>query len=106
MIENNLKDNTNNNYLALQEEILSFFEKNSLIYLENILKDRFSRYIDEKIPLEIFEYCVNFLYIYNFTDKLDGEIKHIIKLYCIGYIKAYCYTFIKMIEKKDKWKKL
>ena len=102
LIENNLKDNTNNNYLALQEEILSFFEKNSLIYLENILKDRFSRYIDEKIPLDIFEYCVNFLYKYNFTDKLDGEIKHIIKLYCIGYIKAYCYTFIKMIEKKDK----
>ena len=101
LIENNLLDIKEDNYFSLQETMLSFFEKNALIYLKNALysdKDADNIYIDEGIPLDIFEDCVKFLCKYNFTDKLSGEIKHIRKLLCIGYIKVYCYTFIKMID--------
>ena len=101
LIENNLLDNQENNYISLQETILSFFEKSSLIYLNNILEE--SKNIDEGSgnPLEIFEDCVKFLVKYNFTDKLSAEIKHIRKLFCIGFIKVYCYKFIKMIDENN-----
>ena len=82
--------------------MLSFFEKNSLIYLKNALhseeKEGENLYIDEGTPIDIFEDCVKFLVKYNFTDKLNDEIKHIRKLLCIAYIKVYCYTFIKIID--------
>ena len=97
-IENKLKDCKEDNYLAIQETILSFFEKSSLIYLNNVLNDESSKFIDEGIPLDIFEDCVKFLYIYNFTEKLNSEIRHIRKLFCIGYIKVYCNIFIEMIN--------
>ena len=51
--------------------------------------------------MEIFEDCVKFLVKYNFTDKLSAEIKHIRKLFCIGFIKVYCYKFIKMIDENN-----
>ena len=101
LIENNLLDIKEDNYFSLQETILSFFEKNAIIYLKNALypeKEADNIYIDEGTPLDIFEDCVKFLVKYNFTDKLSGEIKHIRKLLCIAYIKVYCYTFIKMID--------
>ena len=101
LIENNLKDNKEDNYISLQETILSFFEKSSLIYLGNVLADKKNNYIDDGIPLDIFEECVKFLYKYNFTEKLDKEIRHIRKLFCIGYIKVYCYTFFKMINENN-----
>ena len=98
IIENNLKENKEDNYLALQEMILSFFEKSSLIYLDNVLEDEKTKAIDEGTPLEIFEECVKFLYKYNFTEKVNAEIKHIRKLFSIGYIKVYCNKFIEMIN--------
>ena len=52
LIESNLSDINEPNYLSLQETLLMFFEKNSLIYLDNVLKDKDSKYIDEAIPLE------------------------------------------------------
>ena len=102
LIENNLLDIKEDNYFSLQETMLSFFEKNTLIYLKNALcsdeKEGENIYIDEGAPLDIFEDCVKFLVKYNFTDKLNEEIKHIRKLLCVAYIKVYCYTFIKMID--------
>ena len=59
-------------------------------------KDSENVYIDEGNSLEIFEDCVKFLVKYNFSDKLGSEIRYIRKLFCIGYIRVYCYTFIKM----------
>ena len=102
LIENNLKDNKEDNYLSLQEIILSFFEKSSLIYLNNVLADKKFNYIDEGIPLDIFEDCAKLLYKYNYTDKLDNEIRHIRKLFCVGYIKVYCYKFFKMINENNR----
>ena len=102
LIESNLSDNQNPNYFSLQETILLFFEKNSLIYLNNILRDKNSKYIDEGIPITIFEDSVKFLVKYNFSDKLGAEIKHTRKLFYVGYIKAYCYKFFKMINENDK----
>jgi hypothetical protein len=32
------------------------------------------------------------------NDKLDGKNKNICKLFCLGYIRAYCYTFIDLID--------
>ena len=98
LIENNLLDSQEPNYFSLQETMLSFFEKSSFIYLNNIIEDKDFKYIDEKIPLGIFEDCVKFLVKYNFSDKLCREIRHIRKLFCIGYIKVYCYKFIKMLR--------
>ena len=98
LIENNLLDSQEPNYFSLQETMLSFFEKSSFIYLNNIIEDKDFKYIDEKIPLGIFEDCVKFLVKYNFSDKLSREIRHIRKLFCIGYIKVYCYKFIKMVR--------
>ena len=102
LIESNLIDNQNTNYFSLQETILLFFEKNSLIYLNNVLNDKDYKYIDEGTPLDIFEECVKFLVKYNFSDKLGAEIRHIRKLFCKGYIKVYCDKFFKMINENDK----
>ena len=101
LIENNLLVNSEDNYFSLQEMMLSFFEKSSLIYLGNVLENKKFRYIDESTPLDIFEDCVKFLVKYNFSKKLGAEIRHIRKLFCIGYIKVYCYTFFKMINENN-----
>ena len=71
LIESNLSDINDVNYLSLQETLLMFFEKNSLIYLDNVLKDKDSKYIDEGLPLDTFEECIKFLVKYNFTDKVS-----------------------------------
>jgi hypothetical protein len=101
LIENNLLVNSENNYFSLQETILLFFEKSSLIYLNNVLEEKKYKYIDDGAPLEFFEECVKFLVKYNFSKKLGAEIRHIRKLFCLGYIKVYCYTFIKMIKENN-----
>ena len=100
LIENNLLDSSEDNYFSLQETILSLFEKNSLIYLKNILyseeKEGENIYIDEGTPFYILDDCINFLVKYNFYNISD-QIKHLRKLLCIAYIKVYCYIFVKMI---------
>jgi len=93
LVEIKLKDN-----FILSETLLYFFEKNSLIYLkanENI----------EDEPLEILKKCVEFLYYYIFKkEKVALKLKEICKLFCLGYIKTYIYTFINKFN-DDKWKK-
>jgi hypothetical protein len=69
--------------------------------LNNVLEDEKTKYIDEGIPLDIFEEYVKFLYKYNFTENVNSEIKHIRKLFSIGYIKVYSNKFIEMINKNN-----
>ena len=46
--------------------------------------------------------CIEFLEDYNSNKKnLVGKLKHIGKLFCLGYIKTYCYIFIKMFDKSE-----
>ena len=57
--------------------------------------------IEEKDEhLMVFKECNNFLYDYK-NDYINGGNLYITKLFCIGYIKAFCYTFIKLFNKKD-----
>ena len=53
LIDQNLSDEQKNNYFSLSETLFYFFEKNSLIYLKNILKTETL----DKEPMEIFKDC-------------------------------------------------
>ena len=100
LINRYLSDDTKDYYLALSETILYFFEKNSLVYLEYILKEEEESLSDE--PLDIFEECNEFLSQFkSHATKYRGKPANITKLFCIGYIKSFCYTFIKMHDKTD-----
>jgi len=82
-------------YLSLSETLIYFFEKNSLIYLKYILKNKKESLETE--PLTIFEDCNKFLFDFKKdASKFHNKNANITKLFCLGYIKSYCYTFIKM----------
>ena len=89
-IEANLSKENNENYLALRETLIYLFEKKTLIYLE---KEKSL----EDIPMEIFKTCNE--YLDEESNKESGanygKNKNITKLFCVAYIKGYCYTFIK-----------
>ena len=104
LIENNLKDNEKDNYFALSETLLYFLEKNSIIYLNNALYDTKEPKLLEEEPLEIFKECSKFLHDFEKNqNKIEEKynIKYIIKLYCLGYIKTFCFTFIKMFDEQE-----
>ena len=95
LIEDKLNDNNN---FILAEILLYFFENNSLIYFENILK---KQNIDDE-PLKILEDCIKVLdYYISKPEELASELKELWKLYCLGYIKTFSYTFIKMFEDEN-----
>jgi hypothetical protein len=96
LIDKNLSDDKKDYYLSLSETMTYFFENSSLIYLKSFSKiESF-----EKEPLEIFKGCNDFLYKFKSNlFKAHGKLTYIMKLFCIGYIKSYCYTFIKMHDK-------
>ena len=96
LINKNLSDDKKDYYLSLSETMTYFFENYSLIYLKSFSKiESF-----EKEPLTIFKGCNDFLYKFkNNLIKAHGKLTYIMKLFCIGYIKSYCYTFIKMHDK-------
>ena len=110
LIDNKLKNN-----FVLSETLLYFFEKNSLNYLNNIIgtkkeivkenKKKESIIINlEDEPLDILKDCIELLNFYIFEPKkLKSELKEIGKLYCLGYIKSFMYTFIKGFD-DDKYK--
>ena len=76
--------------------MLYFFEKNSLIYLKFILNKKESL---EKTPLTIFEDCNKFLDDFKInSSKYHDKSPLITKLFCLGYIKTFCYNFIQMFE--------
>ena len=78
------------NYFTLSETLIYFFEKNSLIYLTNNKKSF------EKEPSEIFKKCKEFLNNPENSGSNYGKLIYITILFCLGFIKAYCYTFIKL----------
>ena len=88
-------DSNNDFYIALSDTLLYFFEKNSLIYL----KDEETDEEDSNSKLNIFKECISFFNDLN-DDKILKGNKYITMLFCIGYIKSYCYTFINN-NKKD-----
>ena len=92
-IDKKLYDEEKNNYFALSETLLYLFEKNSLIYLKSNKKSL------DKEPMEIFKDCNKFLENKDKSEKYYDKLKNIAKLFCLGFIKAFCYTFIKRHEK-------
>ena len=87
-------------YLSLSETLTYFFEKNSLIYLKYILSKKKESLETE--PLEIFKECNKFLYdLKKDASKFHNKSANITKLFCLGYIKSYCYIFIKMHDKPE-----
>ena len=74
------------------------------MYFNNILqiKEKINLDNDEEEhfvgPLLLFKKCVKYLNDYLVSKKLDGKNKNICKLFCIGYIRAFCYKFINLID--------
>ena len=91
---------------VLEETLLYFFEKNSLNYLKNNSKNKNEEVYLEDEPLEILKKCITFLeYYYNKSEKIASKLKELCKLFCMGYIKTYCYTFIETFnDVKTKFK--
>jgi hypothetical protein len=101
LIENLLNENNNNDNksFVLSETLLYFFEKNSHIYLNNTIYNKKENVLLDDEPFEIFKECLLFLVNYiNNPNKLKGRKKNICKLFIIGYIKTYLYTFISLIS--------
>ena len=96
LLDQNLSDQNQVYYFILSETLLYFFEKNSLIYL----KDKAKSF--EKEPTDIFKECFKYL-DENFltAGKYYGQLVHITKVFCLGYIRAFCYMFIKLIDKSE-----
>ena len=89
---------------VLAETLLYLFEKNSLIYY-NILKSKTElKYLDDE-PLTIFKDAINYLLEYSEKKNTKDKNKEFCKLFCLGYIKTFCFIFIKMFDAKEpKWK--
>ena len=84
--------------IALEETLLYLFEKNSLININNFLNSNTN--LNTGL-LEMLNKCIEFLDLYeNKPDDAGKFLKQIGKLFAIGYIKTYCYKFIKMIDEK------
>lgn len=62
----------------------------------------------EEEPLEFFKECDLFLMNYiNNSKRIKGKKTNIFKLFSIGYIKTYLYTFISMTNNvNSKFKEL
>jgi len=118
-------------YNALNETLLYYFEKNALMYFydvfhgkEKILFDNDEdedkkedkkaknedkkakneyKKVEKKIgPLKLFNKCVKYLIDYNKdNEKFEGKNKNICKLFCLGYIRAYCNKFIDLIDSES-----
>jgi len=92
LIEKKLNDN-----IVLEETILYLFEKNSLIYFNGILNKKSKSVFLEDEPLEILKECLKYIgnYLKN-QNESKIKAKEICKIFCLAYIKTFCYTFIKM----------
>ena len=105
LMENILKNEKEDNHLALSETLLYFFEKNSQVYLNNVFNDKTKNTLDQD-PLIFFNSTSEFLFHFLYEPKLIESKNNInlCKLFCIGYIKIFCYTFITMINNNKKEK--
>ena len=94
LLDRNLSDEKQEHFFTLSETLLYFFEKNSLIYLKENDKTL------EKEPTDIFKDCFKYLNEDFLTsEKYYNKSIHIAKIFCLGYIKAFCYIFVKMHNK-------
>ena len=116
-LDKKLSSQSGDSYIELSETIIYFFERNSLNFFKIIQekreeeeeeeeeKEEKEEEKEEKVEekdehLMVFKECNNFLYDYK-NDYINEGNLYITKLFCIGYIKAFCYTFIKLFDKKD-----
>ena len=78
---------------------LYLFEKNSINYLLKTFKEKKNNIL-EKEPLKYLVDLIKYLSNYLSAKKSSNNLSNInlCKLYCIGYIKIFCYTFITMIH--------
>jgi hypothetical protein len=91
-----------NDNISLSEILIYFFERISLLYLKRFSKKKES-FIEEKENeghLYVFKECNKFLSDLNRKEIDEGLNANITKLFCLGYIKTFCYTFIKMHNKR------
>ena len=84
--------------IFLEETIFYFFEKYSIVFIKNLLKKDNKVYIDEQL-LVILEECIKYLDEYKSgTENNDNKLKELCKLFCLSYIKGYCYIFINLFN--------
>ena len=125
IIENLLSESENRDekiFNALNETLLYYFEKNALMYFNDIFhgkekilfendegeEDKNTKEEDKKLekkigPLKLFNKCVKYLIDYKKgNNKLDRKNKNICKLFCLGYLRAYCSTFVDLIDSSSK----
>ena len=85
LIGKNLSDEQRDNYFALSETLIYFYEKNSLIYM---LKTSLSSL--EQEPLEILKDCNKYLDdLEKHSKKYYDKLIYITQLFCLSYIKSY-----------------
>ena len=97
LLNSKLPDESRDYYLALSEAMIYLFERNSLIYLKKFSDVKtFIKESEKEGHLMIFKECNKFLDKFN---HINEGLTYITKLFCIGYIKSFYYTFIKMHDK-------
>ena len=99
LLNKKLSDDSKDYYLALSETLIYLFEGNSLIYLKDFSdKETFVKV--KKGHVKVFKECNEFLHKIHKNNINEGN-RYITKLFCLGYIKAFCYIFIKMHDIKE-----
>ena len=114
LLNSKLSDDSKDYYLALSETVIYFFERNSLIYLKDFYD--INKFVDEgkekgkdegkdeenknRGHLKIFKDCNKFLSKLH-NNSINEGCRFITQLFCIAYIKSFCYTFIKLHSKKQ-----
>ena len=110
IIESILENEKDKSNIALSDTLLYYFEKNSFMYFNNVLNSKeeeepilFDNDEEKPLkgPLKLFSECVVFLNDLKNNNDLKGANKNLCKLFSIGYIKSYCYNFIKLLDSCD-----
>ena len=120
LLNKKLSDENEKYYLALSETMIYYFERNVLVYLKDFSKNvnkklnnninegentnkkekkKCCLFAEEGEHLKIFKECIEFLCKFG-NNLIDEGNKFITLLFCIAYIKSFCYIFIKLNKKK------
>jgi len=96
--------------------VIYFFERNVSVYLKGFTKKikdkshdegntnkkdkkKYCPFAEEGEHLTILKDCIDFLCKFN-NGTIKGKNIYITLLYCISYIKCFCYIFIKLNKEK------
>ena len=105
MMENILKDNKEANNFVLTETLLYFFEKDSKIFIDRIMNEKCKKNevmtLDNEEILNILQKSIKFLDDYNNPKKYKDKNKNVCKLFCIGFIKIFCFIFVNLIQNSN-----